>query len=216
MTVVPERILCRIAMRKRGDALYFIWSCWGLALLLYVLGSAYYKLPVVPLLVMALMLMVEKVRMFGRKRNESVSVVSDVAMTVIAQGARFKGELQVEGNLDVHGQFIGTLLVSGGTVRIMEGGRVEGEVTAAHVTINGTLDGTCASKEVEILENGKMKGIFKGGSLSIRKGGQFIGQSQAQEESKAVSGESKGNVKKLQPEGKPKVIDVPEVAAKQA
>ncbi|MDF2414284.1 MULTISPECIES: bactofilin family protein [Aeromonas] len=216
MTVVPERVLCRIAMRKRGDALYVIWFCWGLALLLYVLGSAYYKLPVVPLLVMALMLMVEKVRMFGRKRNESVSAVSGVAMTVIAQGARFTGELQVEGNLDVHGQFIGTLLVSGGTVRIMEGGRVEGEVTAAHVTINGTLDGTCASTEVEILESGKMKGTFKGGSLSIRKGGQFIGQSQAQEDSNAVSGQSKGNVKKLQPEGKPKAIDVPEVAAKQA
>ncbi|AYO64100.1 hypothetical protein WH06_07400 [Aeromonas salmonicida subsp. salmonicida] len=216
MTVVPERILRRIAMRKRSDALYFIWFCWGLALLLYVLGSAYYKLPIVPLLVMALMLMVEKVRMFGRKRNESVSVVSDVAMTVIAQGARFAGELQVEGNLDVHGQFIGTLLVSGGTVRIMEGGKVEGEVTAAHVTINGTLEGTCTSTEVEILENGKMKGIFKGGNLSIRKGGQFIGQSQSQEESKAVSGENKGNVKKLQPESKSKAINVPEMVAKEA
>lgn len=213
MTLMPERILARIAMRPRSDALYLIWFCWGLALLLYVAGSAYYKLPIVPLLLMVLLLMVEKTKMFGRKRNESEMVGAGSTTTVIAKGARFKGELQVEGNLDVYGQFVGTLQLNGGTVRIMEGGRIEGDVSAAHVIINGTLDGTCASSEVEILENGKMKGLFKGGSLSIRKGGQFVGQSQSQEEQK---GESKGNVKKLQPEGKNKAADTVEVVAKQA
>lgn len=200
-------------MRPRSDALYLIWFCWGLALLLYVAGSAYYKLPIVPLLLMVLLLMVEKTKMFGRKRNESEVVGVGCTTTVIAKGARFKGELQVEGNLDVYGQLVGTLLLNGGTVRIMEGGRIEGDVSAAHVIINGTLDGTCASSEVEILENGKMKGLFKGGSLSIRKGGQFVGQSQSQEEQK---GESKGNVKQLQPEGKNKAVDAAEVVAKQA
>ncbi|WP_323898807.1 bactofilin family protein [Aeromonas hydrophila] len=213
MTLMPERILARIAMRPRSDALYLIWFCWGLALLLYVAGSAYYKLPIVPLLLMVLLLMVEKTKMFGRKRNESEVVGAGSTTTVIAKGARFKGELQVEGNLDVYGQFVGTLQLNGGTVRIMEGGRIEGDVSAAHVIINGTLDGTCASSEVEILENGKMKGLFKGGSLSIRKGGQFVGQSQSQEEQK---GESKGNVKQLQPEGKNKAVDTAEVVAKQA
>ncbi|MBL0534731.1 polymer-forming cytoskeletal protein [Aeromonas dhakensis] len=213
MTLMLERILARIAMRPRSDALYLIWFCWGLALLLYVAGSAYYKLPIVPLLLMVLLLMVEKTKMFGRKRNESEMVGAGSTTTVIAKGARFKGELQVEGNLDVYGQFVGTLQLNGGTVRIMEGGRIEGDVSAAHVIINGTLDGTCASSEVEILENGKMKGLFKGGSLSIRKGGQFVGQSQSQEEQK---GESKGNVKQLQPEGKNKAADTAEVVAKQA
>lgn len=213
MTLMPERILARIAMRPRSDALYLIWFCWGLALLLYVAGSAYYKLPIVPLLLMVLLLMVEKTKMFGRKRNESEMAGAGSTTTVIAKGARFKGELQVEGNLDVYGQFVGTLQLNGGTVRIMEGGRIEGDVSAAHVIINGTLDGTCASSEVEILENGKMKGLFKGGSLSIRKGGQFVGQSQSQEEQK---GESKGNVKQLQPEGKNKAVDAAEVVAKQA
>lgn len=213
MTLMPERILVRIAMRPRSDALYLIWFCWGLALLLYVAGSAYYKLPIVPLLLMVLLLMVEKTKMFGRKRNESEMVGAGSTTTVIAKGARFKGELQVEGNLDVYGQFVGTLQLNGGTVRIMEGGRIEGDVSAAHVIINGTLDGTSASSEVEILENGKMKGLFKGGSLSIRKGGQFVGQSQSQEEQK---GEIKGNVKQLQPEGKNKAADTAEVVAKQA
>lgn len=213
MTLMPERILARIAMRPRSDALYLIWFCWGLALLLYVAGSAYYKLPIVPLLLMVLLLMVEKTKMFGRKRNESEMVGAGSTTTVIAKGACFKGELQVEGNLDVYGQFVGTLQLNGGTVRIMEGGRIEGDVSAAHVIINGTLDGTCASSEVEILESGKMKGLFKGGSLSIRKGGQFVGQSQSQEEQK---GESKGNVKQLQPEGKNKAADTVEVVAKQA
>ncbi len=86
MTLMPERILARIAMRPRSDALYLIWFCWGLALLLYVAGSAYYKLPIVPLLLMVLLLMVEKTKMFGRKRNESEMVGAGSTTTVIAKG----------------------------------------------------------------------------------------------------------------------------------
>ncbi len=87
----------------------------------------------------------------------------------------------------MYGQFVGTLQLNGGTVRIMEGGRIEGDVSAAHVIINGTLDGTCASSEVEILENGKMKGLFR--AEPLRKGGQFVGQSQSQEEQKGEQGQ---------------------------
>ncbi|MNF55264.1 Polymer-forming cytoskeletal [compost metagenome] len=113
--------------------------------------------------------------MFGRKSNSVAAAPSKV--TVIAAGACFRGDLQVEGDLEVRGQLVGTIQLVDGVLRIMQGGSVEGEVNAPHVTINGLLDGTCSAVEVEILENGKMQGIFKGGCLSICKGGNFIGHS---------------------------------------
>ncbi|BCS48631.1 hypothetical protein JUNP479_1313 [Aeromonas jandaei] len=130
--------------------------------------------------------------------------------TVIAAGARFKGELQLEGDLEVRGVLVGTIVLSDGILRIMAGGRVEGEVKAPRVIINGLLDGTCSAAEVEILESGRMQGTFKGGSLSISKGGNFIGHSRpdersasspapvpANQELESVPVEGKGNVKAL-------------------
>ena len=99
--------------------------------------------------------------MFGRKSNSVAATPSKV--TVIAAGACFRGDLQVEGDLEVHGQLIGSIQLIDGVLRIMQGRSVEGEVNAPDVTINGLLDGTCSTAEVEILENGKMQGIFKGG-----------------------------------------------------
>lgn len=210
--MLPEQILARITIGSRSDALYLIWFCWGLALLLYIAGSAYYKVPIVPLLliVLMLMLMLEKIKMFGRTRDESEIAEARSRTTVIAQGACFK----VEGNLDVYGQFVGTLQLNGGALRVLKGGWIEGDVSAAHVIINGTLNGTCTSSEVEILEDGKMKGLFKGGSLSIRKGGQFVGHSQPQEDHKGLL--DKDSIKLLQHEDNKKGVDTYDVVAKQA
>ena len=106
--------------------------------------------------------------MFGR--NKGGAATGSAGATVIAAGARFKGELQVEGDLEVRGQVNGTIQLIGGVLRIMQGGSVEGEVSAPHVIINGLLEGTCTSAEVEILESGKMQGIFKGGqSLHLQR-----------------------------------------------
>lgn len=113
--------------------------------------------------------------MFGRK-NGGMATASTEA-TVIAAGTSFKGELQIKGNLEVHGHVNGTIQLTEGVLRIMQGGRVEGDVSAPHVFINGLLEGSCSSAEMEILESGHMQGLFKGGSLSIRKGGNFVGQS---------------------------------------
>ena len=167
----------RVCLQGRApcDPLYIVWLCWGAALLFYVLGSDAYLWPAVPIPLILLFWLMERVRMFGRKSNSVAATPSKV--TVIAAGACFRGDLQVEGDLEVHGQLIGSIQLIDGVLRIMQGGSVEGEVNAPNVTINGLLDGTCSTAEVEILENGKMQGIFKGGSLSICKGGHFIGHS---------------------------------------
>jgi len=220
MRVHVAKLRARLQQRERSDVLYIVWLCWGAALLLYVLGSPCFLWPVAPMPLVLLVWLVERVRMFGR--NKGGAVAASVGATVIAAGARFKGELQVEGDLEVRGHVNGTIQLSGGVLRIMQGGRVEGEVSAPHVIINGALEGTCTSAEVEILESGNMQGIFKGGSLSICKGGNFVGHSepslagkadpvlQALSENRAPENkqpESKNNVKKLPHEPKDKVAE---------
>lgn len=175
MREIAWRLLARLQQRKPCDVLYIVWLCWGAALLLYVQGSPSFLWPVAPILLVFLVWLVEKVRMFGRKNGGTATASAEA--TVIAAGTRFKGELQVEGNLEVHGHVNGTIQLTGGVLRIMQGGQVEGDVSAPRVFINGLLEGSCSSAEMEILESGNMQGIFKGGSLSIRKGGNFVGQS---------------------------------------
>lgn len=218
MREMAGRLLARLQQRERSDLLYIVWLCWGAALLLYVLGSPCFLWPVAPMPLVLLVWLVERGRMFGR--NKGGAATASAGATVIAAGARFKGELQVEGDLEVRGQVNGTIQLIGGVLRIMQGGSVEGDVSAPHVIINGLLEGSCTSAEVEILESGKRQGIFKGGSLSICKGGNFVGQSQPSVAGKAdpvlqalsensASGskqpENKSNVKKLphEPKGKP-------------
>ncbi|TNH83573.1 bactofilin family protein [Aeromonas sobria] len=226
MREMAGRLVARLQQRERSDFLYIVWLCWGGALLLYALGSPCFLWPVAPMLLVLLVWLVERVRMFGRKNGGAAAASSGA--TVIAAGARFKGELQVEGDLEVRGHVNGTIQLTGGVLRIMQGGSVEGDVSAPHVIINGLLEGTCTSAEVEILESGKMQGIFKGGSLSICKGGNFVGQSQPTVAGKAdpvlqalsenrspesKQPENKNNVKKLPHEPKGKVA---EELAKQA
>lgn len=226
MREMAGRLVARLQQRERSDFLYIVWLCWGGALLLYALGSPCFLWPVAPMLLVLLVWLVERVRMFGRKNGGAAA--ASVGATVIAAGARFKGDMQVEGDLEVRGHVNGTIQLTGGVLRIMQGGSVEGDVSAPHVIINGLLEGTCTSAEVEILESGKMQGIFKGGSLSICKGGNFVGQSQPTVAGKAdpvlqalsenrspesKQPENKNNVKKLPQEPKGKVA---EVLAKQA
>lgn len=226
MRKVAGTWLARLKGRERSDFLYIVWLCWGAALLLYVLGSPCFLWPVAPMPLVLLVWLMERVGMFGKKRDGAASV--SAGATVIAAGARFKGELQVEGDLEVRGHVNGTIQLTGGVLRIMQGGTVEGDVSAPHVIINGLLEGTCTSAEVEILESGRMQGIFKGGCLSICKGGNFVGQSQptvagkadpvlqALSESRSPENkqpENKNNVKKLPHEPKGKAT---EELAKQA
>ncbi|KXU80745.1 bactofilin family protein [Aeromonas enteropelogenes] len=177
----PRRWRACLQGRERSDLLYIVWFCWGAALLLYVLGSDNYLWPVAPMPLVLLIWLMERVRMFGRKRASQSGDSAPAGTTVIAAGARFKGDLLLDGDLEVQGHVNGTIEIGKGVLRIMQGGFVEGEVSAPRVVINGLLDGTCSSQEVEILENGRMQGVFKGGTLSIRKGGNFIGHSQPAE-----------------------------------
>src|SRR5690606_37533706 len=72
---------------------------------------------------------------------------------------KFKGDIQVEGNLHID-----------------SGARVEGQVKAGEVIISGELQGNIESaKRVELQQGGSITGDVKAGSLTVAAGARMRG-----------------------------------------
>ena len=102
--------------------------------------------------------------------------------TIIAAGTQLTGDVRLDGDFQIYGGVTGDIIVSDGTIRLMRSGKIEGNLTAPHITVDGRIEGVCISDHLEILENGRLNGIVKGSNFSIKKGGVVIGQSEITEE----------------------------------
>nr|WP_227744213.1 polymer-forming cytoskeletal protein [Yersinia kristensenii] len=107
--------------------------------------------------------------------------------TIIAVGTKLKGNINLDGDIQIYGVVIGDIIVNEGTLRLMRSGHIEGNLTAPHITVDGRVEGVCVSDNLEVLENGRLNGIVKGSNFSIKKGGVFIGQSEIAEESAGLA-----------------------------
>lgn len=107
--------------------------------------------------------------------------------TIIADGTKLKGNINLDGDIQIYGVVIGDIIVNEGTLRLMRSGHIEGNLTAPHITVDGRVEGVCVSDNLEVLENGRLNGIVKGSNFSIKKGGVFIGQSEIAEESAGLA-----------------------------
>jgi cytoskeletal protein CcmA (bactofilin family) len=117
------------------------------------------------------------------RREEAVQK----AVTVIASEAEFTGNIVARGDVHVRGVVSGNITVEDGCVKLMRTGRVEGDVRAPQIVLDGTLRGRCIADAVEILEHGRLDGIVQSSHFSIRTGGAFIGQAEAAQEPPASS-----------------------------
>lgn len=98
--------------------------------------------------------------------------------TIVAKSSVFKGDIDVEGDIQIWGKVIGNIRVKEGAIRIMHAGRVEGELSAPEIIIDGDVEGTCCAETLDILEHGELRGISRCSSMSIKRGGLFFGQSE--------------------------------------
>ncbi|CDL83742.1 bactofilin family protein [Xenorhabdus szentirmaii] len=191
--------------------LYSIWILWGITLGLYLYD---YHLScavtaTLSFLSLAFYFTNMKLRMkamFGKKteapaansiasivpaQSEEKKVLSAEARpnTVIAKNSVFKGDIEMEGDIQVWGKIIGNIRVKGGAIRIMHAGKVEGELNAPEIIIDGHVEGTCCAETLDILEHGELRGVSRCGSMSIRRGGLFVGQSEQVENKKKPEAE---------------------------
>ncbi|CNH61274.1 bactofilin family protein [Yersinia pekkanenii] len=192
----------------KNITLSLFWLLWIACLVSYIVYNLFFYLLLAP----TLFLMFILVKIMFKKKNNTNSEVSSVIdfakkvnsalpdmapdttkiNTVIAAGTQLKGDVNLDGDIQVYGVVIGDITVNEGTIRLMRSGQIEGNLTAPHITVDGRVEGVCVSEHLEILENGRLNGIVKGSNFSIKKGGIFIGQSEITEES---SSQNKSKIK---------------------
>ncbi|CAM3993233.1 membrane protein [Xenorhabdus thuongxuanensis] len=178
-----------------------VWFLWGIALGLYLYGAHFSCTVTAILSFLALVFYFMKMKlrinaMFGKKTTEAATASSVTPTmgikpeekklpeaevrpnTIIAKNSVFKGDVEMEGDIQIWGKVVGNIRVKGGAIRIMHAGKVEGELNAPEIIIDGHVEGTCCAETLDILEHGELRGISRCGSMSIRRGGLFFGQSE--------------------------------------
>ena len=99
--------------------------------------------------------------------------------TLISKDAEIIGDIKFTGDLEIQGTVTGNIMAKSGTgamVRIVDGGRVEGEVHAPKVIINGALVGDVhASEHIELAAKANVQGNVHYSLIEMVKGAQVNG-----------------------------------------
>ena len=113
--------------------------------------------------------------MFRRESKPQNRIDSLIGTTTRIEGnVFFSGGLRVDGA--VRGN-VAALPDQPGTLVVSEHARVDGEVQAAHVVVNGTINGSVASREtLELQANSRVKGDIHYKSIEIQQGAVIEGR----------------------------------------
>jgi cytoskeletal protein CcmA (bactofilin family) len=126
-----------------------------------------------------------------------VKTESGSDLNLIAAGTVFEGKMKTPGSIRVDGRVIGDIQATQ-SISIGTSGDVEGNLTAATVTIGGKLKGSVVVQEKLVFESkAVVRGDIKAARLVVDEGAQFDGKC-------AMSGEAKPmpNLVELKPEAK--------------
>jgi cytoskeletal protein CcmA (bactofilin family) len=101
---------------------------------------------------------------------------SDMKESVIASDLTIEGKIVGSGHVRIAGRFKGDVQVEG-NVTLDTGAHLEGQVKASVVVVGGELIGNIDNaKRVELLEGGVISGDVKAGSLTVAAGSRMRGQ----------------------------------------
>lgn len=99
--------------------------------------------------------------------------------TLVAQGTEILGDIRFSGNLEIEGSVKGNIIAAEGaesTMRIMEAGRVEGDVYVPHLVINGNVNGEVhSSKYIELASKAHVEGNVHYNIIEMVRGAQVNG-----------------------------------------
>jgi cytoskeletal protein CcmA (bactofilin family) len=96
--------------------------------------------------------------------------------TIITEGSLIKGEMTLDCNLYIDGEFEGKIH-SKKLITIGKSGKVRGEIHTHHLVVQGSVEGSVDSNRLEIMSAGKVLGSILTGELIIEAKGHFEGES---------------------------------------
>ena len=95
--------------------------------------------------------------------------------SVISSGLSIEGKIVGSGHVRVAGKFKGDVQVDG-NLHIDAGARLEGQVRASEVIVSGELQGNIeGAKRVEVQQGGVITGDVKAGQLTVAAGARMRG-----------------------------------------
>jgi len=110
-----------------------------------------------------------------KREEENVVVRGGDVHTLLGKGSEFEGKLTFEGQVRIDGKFSGQIFTKD-TLVIGEGARVNAEINAGTVIVNGVVEGNIrATQLIELHTPGRVKGNMETPSLSVDKGVMFEG-----------------------------------------
>src|SRR3954463_2755775 len=111
----------------------------------------------------------------ARREETNVSVRAGEVHTLLGKGSEFEGKLTFEGQVRIDGKFSGQIFTKD-TLVIGDGARVNAEINAGTVIVNGVVEGNIrATQIIELHQPGRVKGNIEAPSLSMDKGVIFEG-----------------------------------------
>jgi len=113
----------------------------------------------------------------GLTKREEDNVVArpGEVHTLLGKGSEFEGKLTFEGQVRIDGKFSGQIFTKDILV-IGDGARVNAEINAGTVIVNGVVEGNIkATQTIELHQPGRVKGNIETPSLSMDKGVIFEG-----------------------------------------
>lgn len=108
------------------------------------------------------------------KSNTSSPASSET--TIIARGAKIDGVFNCASRLHVDGELKGEIH-SKSIVTIGKGGKINGNITASRLIVNGLFEGSADCDGVEVLAGGRFLGKVISKELIIESKAQFEGES---------------------------------------
>ncbi len=102
------------------------------------------------------------------------------AITIIAEGNKFSGDMSIVGKMHIDGVFEGQI-ASLDNISIGKNGHVHGVVKAHHITVCGLLEGEVLCDELQIDRGGKVVATVVSKVMAIHPEGNFIGERRMKE-----------------------------------
>src|SRR3954453_2934535 len=102
-----------------------------------------------------------------KREEEGLPVRSGDMHTLLGTGSEFEGKLTFEGQVRIDGKFSGQIMTKD-TLVIGDGAKVNAEILAGTVIINGVVEGNVrATQHIELHQPARIKGNLEAPSLSM-------------------------------------------------
>jgi len=114
------------------------------------------------------------------KRNVPSKSATGSAITIIAEGNKFCGDMSIIGKMHIDGMFEGNIS-SLDSISIGKAGHVSGLIKARAVDVCGTLEGEVICDELHIEAGGQVNATVESKQMSINPEGCFVGERRIKE-----------------------------------